>query len=76
MHIVPPKFDGKICQTETQRLNYILISTKHKLQRPSLEKPLSARNTLLTAPHLSHLYTHELTNSDNSLTASISRKGY
>ena len=68
---------AKICQIETQRLNYILISTKHKLPRPSLEIPLSARNTLLTAPHLmTHLYNFDLTNSNSSLAPSISRKGY
>ena len=67
----------KVCwQKYVKSRRNISISTKHKLQRPSLEKPLSARNTLLTVPHSSHLYKHELTNSDYSHKASISRKAY
>lgn len=68
---------ANICQIDAQRLNYILISTKHKLQRPSLEIPLSARNTLLTAPHLNHL-THLSVpewSSNFSPTSSLYRKG-
>merc|ERR1711937_118594 len=50
-----------------------LTEIKHKLPRPSLEIPLSARNTLLTAPHLmTHLCKFDLTNSNSSLAPSIS----